>query len=374
MIELLRGSATALLRARAGRVVLALPIIIVAFFAANSTEALAAAAEAPAPTGPTAEPTSSTVPSSTPSGGESTPATGEGAPPTEAESKSPEPPPTEPPAKPPEQTPPPTEPPAKPPEQTSPPPEVTPPPPPEVTPPPPPETTPPPPKEGATPPPVETPVEVRPTEHETRPTAGGEGTAPAEPSGGVTKHAEAAPPAPASPMAAAPTSTSVQAAPAPASASLAAEPALGPVASPESLEVLETRRIARDALLKAFPSVVESVYAAAAGGPTFAAPAITPVLALDTSSPATRDARTRGTARVPSIEHELPPALPLGEGGGSSGGGAAAAGGGSGSSSSAASLLVNPLLRTAPGAVRLLPIAQPTWRTSFFVLIPERPD
>jgi hypothetical protein len=55
-------------------------------------------------------------------------------------------------------------------------------------------------------------------------------------------------------------------------------------------------------------------------------------------------------------------------------GGGAAAGGGSGSASSAAFTLVGALFHAAPRAIRRFRLAQPSWRTSFFVLIPERPD
>jgi hypothetical protein len=61
-----------------------------------------------------------------------------------------------------------------------------------------------------------------------------------------------------------------------------------------------------------------------------------------------------------------------GSGYGGAGGGSAAAGG-SGSASSASSTLVDLLLQAAPRAMRRLRLAQPSWRTSFFVLIPERP-
>jgi hypothetical protein len=60
--------------------------------------------------------------------------------------------------------------------------------------------------------------------------------------------------------------------------------------------------------------------------------------------------------------------------GGGGGGGGSAAGGGSGSASSASSTLVDVLLQAAPRAMRRLRLAQPSLRTSFFVLIPERPD
>src|SRR3984957_14350929 len=61
-------------------------------------------------------------------------------------------------------------------------------------------------------------------------------------------------------------------------------------------------------------------------------------------------------------------------GGGGGGGSGSAAGGGSGSASSASSTLVDVLLQAAPRAMRRLRLAQPSLRTSFFVLIPERPD
>ncbi|HEX4114588.1 MAG TPA: hypothetical protein VHY18_01785 [Solirubrobacteraceae bacterium] len=67
-----------------------------------------------------------------------------------------------------------------------------------------------------------------------------------------------------------------------------------------------------------------------------------------------------------------PSAPGSGFGGGGSGG--SAAGGGSGSASSASSTLVDVLLQAAPRAMRRLRLAQPSLRTSFFVLIPERPD
>ncbi|HTA98500.1 MAG TPA: hypothetical protein VK730_12770 [Solirubrobacteraceae bacterium] len=63
-----------------------------------------------------------------------------------------------------------------------------------------------------------------------------------------------------------------------------------------------------------------------------------------------------------------------GSGFGSGGGGVSVAGGGSGSASSASSTLVDVLLQAAPRAMRRLRLAQPSLRTSFFVLIPERPD
>jgi hypothetical protein len=63
-----------------------------------------------------------------------------------------------------------------------------------------------------------------------------------------------------------------------------------------------------------------------------------------------------------------------GSGFGGGGVGGSAAGGGSGTASSASSTLVDVLLQAAPRAMRRLRLAQPSMRTSFFVLIPERPD
>jgi len=58
--------------------------------------------------------------------------------------------------------------------------------------------------------------------------------------------------------------------------------------------------------------------------------------------------------------------------GGSSGG--SAAGSGSGSASATSFALVGFLLQAAPRAMMPLRLAQLSWRTSFFVLIPEQPD
>jgi hypothetical protein len=68
------------------------------------------------------------------------------------------------------------------------------------------------------------------------------------------------------------------------------------------------------------------------------------------------------------------PSAPGSGGFGGGGGSGSAAGGGSGSASSASSTLVDVLLQAAPRAMRRLRLAQPSLRTSFFVLIPERPD
>jgi chemotaxis protein histidine kinase CheA len=58
--------------------------------------------------------------------------------------------------------------------------------------------------------------------------------------------------------------------------------------------------------------------------------------------------------------------------GGTSGGGSAT-GAGSGAAPSAASMLMAALLQAAPTAMQRLCVSQPSWQTSFFALIPERP-
>jgi hypothetical protein len=74
-----------------------------------------------------------------------------------------------------------------------------------------------------------------------------------------------------------------------------------------------------------------------------------------------------------SAAENHPSAPTPGPGPGGAGGGSAA-GGASGSASSASFTLVSVLLHAAPRALRRFRLAQPSWRTSFFVLIPERPD
>jgi len=97
-------------------------------------------------------------------------------------------------------------------------------------------------------------------------------------------------------------------------------------------------------------------------------------LATAGSSPA---AITTGTpagsqdGRSAVEDHPSAPTPGPGPGGAGSG---SAAGSGSGSASSASFTLVGVLFRAAPSAMRRLRLAQPSWRTSFFVLIPERPD
>jgi hypothetical protein len=71
------------------------------------------------------------------------------------------------------------------------------------------------------------------------------------------------------------------------------------------------------------------------------------------------------------VEHPSSPSPGPGSGGAGCG---SAAGGGSGSASPAPFTLGGVLLQAAPRAMRRLLLAQQSWRTSFLVLIPERPD
>jgi hypothetical protein len=68
-----------------------------------------------------------------------------------------------------------------------------------------------------------------------------------------------------------------------------------------------------------------------------------------------------------------PSAPTPGPGPGGAGGGSAA-GGGPGSAFSGSFTLADVLLQAGPRATRRLLLSQPSWRTSFLVLIPERPD
>jgi hypothetical protein len=125
-------------------------------------------------------------------------------------------------------------------------------------------------------------------------------------------------------------------------------------------------------LLAAFPTAVESAYAGTIASTSFLVAGVAPVLDVGVATTNTRASRAPDTPPTPSAEHQLPAPQPVG-GGGGSGGGAAAGGGGS-SSPPAASVLVAAPLQTAPGIVRLVTLSEQSWRTSFAVLIPERPD
>jgi outer membrane biosynthesis protein TonB len=96
-----------------------------------------------------------------------------------------------------------------------------------------------------------------------------------------------------------------------------------------------------------------------------------PFTTADASPTAIKAGAPAGSLGNGSTLENHPSAPGSGSGGG---GGGSAAGGGSGSASSASSTLVDVLLQAAPLAMRRLRLAQPSWRTSFFVLIPERPD
>jgi hypothetical protein len=54
-------------------------------------------------------------------------------------------------------------------------------------------------------------------------------------------------------------------------------------------------------------------------------------------------------------------------------GGGSAAGASSGAASSASFILTDSLLHSAPSVMLRLCVSRPSWRTSFFALIPERP-
>jgi hypothetical protein len=82
------------------------------------------------------------------------------------------------------------------------------------------------------------------------------------------------------------------------------------------------------------------------------------------------DASTRHVGGSAVENHPTSPT----PGSGSGGVGGGSAGCGSGSAASACFTLAGLLLQAAPSAMRRLRLSRPSWRTSFFVLIPERPD
>jgi outer membrane biosynthesis protein TonB len=101
---------------------------------------------------------------------------------------------------------------------------------------------------------------------------------------------------------------------------------------------------------------------------------VSTILATIDASPTAIAAGAHSGSQGGGSAVENHPSAPLPGSGGSGGaGGGSAAAGGSGSASSASSTLVGVLLQAAPRATRRLRLAQPSWRTSFFVLIPERP-
>jgi hypothetical protein len=96
--------------------------------------------------------------------------------------------------------------------------------------------------------------------------------------------------------------------------------------------------------------------------------------AIDDTPPTANAAGTPAGDQDGGSTVENHPSAPTpGPGPGGAGGGSAA-GGGSGSASSASFTLVGSLLHAAPRATRRFRLAQQSWRTSFFVLVQERPD
>jgi hypothetical protein len=93
----------------------------------------------------------------------------------------------------------------------------------------------------------------------------------------------------------------------------------------------------------------------------------------DTSRTATTSGAPAGSQDGGSAVENHPPSPFPGPGPGGAGGGSAA-GGGPGSALSASFTLAGVLLQAEPRAMRRWRLSQPSWRTSFFVLIPERPD
>jgi len=91
------------------------------------------------------------------------------------------------------------------------------------------------------------------------------------------------------------------------------------------------------------------------------------------SRTATTPGAPAGSQDGGSAVENHPPAPFPGPGPGGAGGGSAA-GGGPGSALSASFTLAGVLLQAEPRAMRRWRLSQPSWRTSFFVLIPERPD
>ncbi len=91
------------------------------------------------------------------------------------------------------------------------------------------------------------------------------------------------------------------------------------------------------------------------------------------SRTATTSGAPDGSQGGGSAVENHPPAPSPGPGPGGAGG-AAAAGGSPGSALSASFTLAGVLLQAEPRAMRRLRLSQQSWRTSFFVLIPERPD
>jgi hypothetical protein len=107
------------------------------------------------------------------------------------------------------------------------------------------------------------------------------------------------------------------------------------------------------------------------GSSVYASASIVPLATVEASSAATAPGGSGDGDGGSAVDHPSSPTPGPGSGGAGSG---SAAGGGSGSASTAPFTLVGALLQAAPRAMRRLLLAQQSWRTSFLVLIPERPD
>jgi hypothetical protein len=178
-----------------------------------------------------------------------------------------------------------------------------------------------------------------------------------------------------------------------AAASEVAPAAAVPAAAPTAPAVLSESSMpsTQEQSSLAFPAPSTLVHSAgqascelAPFGASIAARGVHGLLAISTGTPVstgsltTVEASPTGTTAGGStggggflVGHPSPPTPGPGSGGAGSG---SAAGGGSGSASSAPFTLVGALLQAAPRAMRRLLLAQQSWRTSFLVLIPERPD
>jgi hypothetical protein len=167
--------------------------------------------------------------------------------------------------------------------------------------------------------------------------------------------------------------------------SIAVAPSIAPVAPPEisavqgqsSLTARPRTVLARcsgqaSCELAAIGASIEASYACDRMGISAVSSVPTILATIDASPTAIAAGAHSGSQDGGSAVENHPPAPIPGSGSGGAGGGSAAAGG-SGSASSASSTLVGVLLQAVPRAMRRLRLTQPSWRTSFFVLIPERP-
>jgi hypothetical protein len=124
--------------------------------------------------------------------------------------------------------------------------------------------------------------------------------------------------------------------------------------------------------LAAIGASIAASYACGWSGISALSPVSTIFASIDASQAAITAGPHSGSQGGGSASENLPSSPIPGSGSGGEGGGSAGAGG-TGSASSASSAPVGVLLKAAPRALRRLRLARPSWRTSFFVLIPERP-